>query len=74
MNGNDESSFRENDRHFATKATHVGQDSEQWNSMAIVPPITLATTFKQVSMLYRIRKCGRKGMQACSQFQLVSQL
>jgi cystathionine beta-lyase/cystathionine gamma-synthase len=39
--------FKENDSHFATKAIHEGQDPEQWTSMAVVPPISLATTFKQ---------------------------
>ncbi|XP_053101668.1 cystathionine gamma-lyase isoform X1 [Hemicordylus capensis] len=33
--------------HFATQAIHVGQDPEQWNSLAVVPPISLSTTFKQ---------------------------
>uniref|UniRef100_A0A8B9JR14 Cystathionine gamma-lyase n=2 Tax=Astyanax mexicanus TaxID=7994 RepID=A0A8B9JR14_ASTMX len=32
---------------FATDAIHVGQEPEQWNSMAVVPPISLSTTFKQ---------------------------
>jgi len=32
---------------FATKAIHVGQEPEQWNSNAVIPPITLSTTFKQ---------------------------
>ena len=32
---------------FATKALHVGQEPEQWKSMAVVPPISLSTTFKQ---------------------------
>lgn len=32
---------------FATEAIHVGQEPEQWNSMAVVPPISLSTTFKQ---------------------------
>ena len=54
MNGENANSFRENDPHFATKATHVGQDPEQWNSMAVIPPITLATTFKQVCSMYLI--------------------
>ncbi|PSN57158.1 Cystathionine gamma-lyase [Blattella germanica] len=31
---------------FATKAIHKGQDPEKWNSRAVVPPITLSTTFK----------------------------
>merc|ERR1711970_298743 len=39
--------YRDNDKHFATKALHSGQEPEQWNSMAVVPPISLSTTFKQ---------------------------
>ncbi|XP_074401653.1 cystathionine gamma-lyase-like isoform X2 [Zonotrichia albicollis] len=34
-------------RHFATDAIHYAQEPEQWNSKAMVPPITLSTTFKQ---------------------------
>uniref|UniRef100_A0AAR2LZU3 Cystathionine gamma-lyase n=1 Tax=Pygocentrus nattereri TaxID=42514 RepID=A0AAR2LZU3_PYGNA len=34
-------------RSFATDAIHVGQEPEQWSSMAVVPPISLSTTFKQ---------------------------
>jgi len=41
------SGYRDNDPHFATKALHVGQEPEQWNSMAVVPHISLSTTFKQ---------------------------
>ncbi|KAL3868235.1 hypothetical protein ACJMK2_041066 [Sinanodonta woodiana] len=33
--------------HFATDAIHVGQEPEQWKSMAVVPPISMASTFKQ---------------------------
>uniref|UniRef100_A0A5S6QDV4 cystathionine gamma-lyase n=1 Tax=Trichuris muris TaxID=70415 RepID=A0A5S6QDV4_TRIMR len=33
--------------HFATDALHVGQDPNQWAHHEIVPPICLATTFKQ---------------------------
>ncbi|XP_039566871.1 cystathionine gamma-lyase-like, partial [Passer montanus] len=33
--------------HFATDAIHFGQEPEQWSSWAVVPPITLSTTFKQ---------------------------
>ncbi|XP_025110485.1 cystathionine gamma-lyase-like [Pomacea canaliculata] len=33
--------------HFATDAIHEGQEPEQWKSMAVVPPISTATTFKQ---------------------------
>ncbi|XP_033821280.1 cystathionine gamma-lyase-like [Periophthalmus magnuspinnatus] len=32
---------------FATDAIHIGQEPEQWKSMAVVPPISLSTTFKQ---------------------------
>ncbi|XP_039928898.1 cystathionine gamma-lyase-like [Hirundo rustica] len=33
--------------HFATIAIHFAQEPEQWNSRAVVPPITLSTSFKQ---------------------------
>lgn len=39
--------FKEQPKGFATKAIHVGQDAEQWNSMAVVAPIVTSTTFKQ---------------------------
>lgn len=39
--------FKEQDSSFATRAIHDGQDPEQWESMAVVPPISLSTTFKQ---------------------------
>lgn len=32
---------------FATDALHAGQEPEQWNSRAVIPIISLATTFKQ---------------------------
>lgn len=32
---------------FGTQATHVGQEPEKWNSRAVVPPISMSTTFKQ---------------------------
>ncbi|XP_076196056.1 cystathionine gamma-lyase [Aptenodytes patagonicus] len=35
--------------HFATQAIHVGQEPEQWRSAAVVPPISLSTTFKQLA-------------------------
>ncbi|OWK53889.1 Cystathionine gamma-lyase [Lonchura striata] len=34
-------------KHFATDAIHFGQKPEQWSSWAVVPPISLSTTFKQ---------------------------
>lgn len=39
--------FKKQPRGFATNAIHVGQEPEQWNSMAVIPPISMATTFKQ---------------------------
>lgn len=33
--------------HFSTLAIHAGQDPDQWKSRAVVPPITLSTTYKQ---------------------------
>lgn len=49
--GNDEqqlfAGFKTAFKSFATEAIHVGQEPEQWTSMAVVPPISLATTFKQ---------------------------
>lgn len=35
------------DKNFATKAITVGSEPDQWTSLAVIPPITLATTFKQ---------------------------
>merc|ERR1712013_791138 len=54
--------YLENDAHFATKALHVGQEPEQWSSLAVVPPISLSTTFKQNSpanpTLYEYSRSG----------------
>ena len=33
--------------HFATDAIHEGQEPEQWSSRALIPLISLSTTFKQ---------------------------
>ncbi|XP_063705553.1 cystathionine gamma-lyase-like isoform X2 [Culicoides brevitarsis] len=46
LNG-DLDGFQQAPKGFATKAIHVGQEPEQWKSMAVVPPISLSTTFKQ---------------------------
>ena len=54
--------YRENDKHFATKALHVGQEPEQWNSMAVVPQISLSTTFKQDGPAdFKMYEYGRSG-------------
>jgi len=46
QNGTGDGSFKPFP-HFATLAIHAGQEPEQWESRAVVPPISLATTFKQ---------------------------
>ncbi|KAL4235449.1 hypothetical protein ACF0H5_007085 [Mactra antiquata] len=33
--------------HFGTEALHAGQDPDKWISKAVVPPISMSTTFKQ---------------------------
>lgn len=35
------------DPKFGTKATHVGQNPDQWTYKDVVPPISLTTTYKQ---------------------------
>ncbi|KAF4521417.1 hypothetical protein B566_EDAN010574 [Ephemera danica] len=42
-----ENGFLPQDPGFATRAIHEGQEPSQWNSRAVIPPITLATTFQQ---------------------------
>lgn len=32
---------------FATKAIHAGQDPAKWTHRAVVPPISMSTTFQQ---------------------------
>lgn len=48
---------------FGTKALHAGQEPEKWKSQAVVPPISMSTTFKQfgpgqhtVSFLSRLKE------------------
>ncbi|XP_072129936.1 cystathionine gamma-lyase-like [Mobula birostris] len=41
------SGFQPPFEHFSTQALHAGQDPEQWKSMAVVPLISMSTTFKQ---------------------------
>jgi len=50
------------DKHFMTKATHVGSEPEKWSSMAVVPPIVLATTYKQSApATFKEFEYGRSG-------------
>lgn len=47
---------------FGTAATHAGQDFKQWNSWAVVPPISLSTTFAQEEPgVHRGYEYGRSG-------------
>lgn len=53
--------FKVQPKGFATKAIHVGQDPDQWNSRAVIPPIVTSTTFKQEapakhSVIYSVLK------------------
>lgn len=47
---------------FETDAIHVGQEPERWPGHAVVPPISMATTFKQLEpgkpVLYEYSRCG----------------
>lgn len=37
------------DPSFGTKAIHAGQDPDQWKCKAVIPLISLSTTFKQTT-------------------------
>lgn len=54
----EEIGYLKNDPNFATRAIHEGNEPEQWNSMAVVPPISMATTFKQDGPA-DFKVCGR---------------
>lgn len=43
----EENGFLPVPKNFMTRAIHVGQEPEQWKSMAVIPPISMSTTFKQ---------------------------
>ena len=34
-------------RGFSTIAIHSGHEPDEWDSMCVIPPIVLSTTFKQ---------------------------
>jgi len=54
--------YRKQDPSFATRAIHDGQEPEQWESMAVVPPISMSTTFKQDGPAqFRSYEYGRSG-------------
>ncbi|XP_065155773.1 putative cystathionine gamma-lyase 2 [Atheta coriaria] len=47
---------------FSTRAIHVGQEPEKWDSMALVPPLVMSTTFKQYSPAnFKEFEYGRSG-------------
>ena len=39
--------FDINEKHFETRSIHAGQNPNQWSSRAVVPPISMSTTFAQ---------------------------
>ena len=43
----DNHGFKKNDPGFATRAIHEGNEPERWKSLAVVPAISMSTTFKQ---------------------------
>lgn len=47
MNGDSSNGYLPFPRGFSTRAIHAGQDPEQWDSMCVIPPIVMSTTFKQ---------------------------
>uniref|UniRef100_A0A0P4X030 cystathionine gamma-lyase n=1 Tax=Scylla olivacea TaxID=85551 RepID=A0A0P4X030_SCYOL len=54
--------YLKNDETFSTRAIHEGNEPEQWNSLAVVPPISMATTFKQDGPAeFRFFEYGRSG-------------
>lgn len=47
MDGSTENVYLPYPKGFATTAIHAGQEPEQWDSLAVIPPIVTSTTFKQ---------------------------
>ena len=39
--------FNLNEKRFETRSIHAGQNPNQWSSRAVVPPISMSTTFAQ---------------------------
>lgn len=57
MNG-----YQEEPAGFSTRAIHAGQDADKWDSMCVVPPLVLSTTFKQYGPAnYKLYEYGRSG-------------
>lgn len=58
----EELGYIKNDPSFATRAIHEGNEPEQWKHMAVVPPISMATTFKQDGPAdFKMYEYGRSG-------------
>lgn len=54
--------YRKNDLTFSTRAIHEGNEPEQWKHLAVVPPISMSTTFKQDGPAeFRCFEYGRSG-------------
>lgn len=55
-------SYQKNDLTFATRAIHEGSEPEQWRHLAVVPPISMSTTFKQDGPAdFKFYEYGRSG-------------
>jgi len=58
----DKENEKNNRTRFETDAIHVGQEPERWPGQAVVPPISMATTFKQLEpgkpVIYEYSRCG----------------
>ncbi|XP_022900715.1 putative cystathionine gamma-lyase 2 isoform X2 [Onthophagus taurus] len=58
----DNSGYLPDPKGFSTTAIHAGQDPDQWDSMCVVPPIVLSTTFKQFGPAnFKKYEYGRSG-------------
>ncbi|XP_045624194.2 cystathionine gamma-lyase [Procambarus clarkii] len=57
-----ESGYKKNDPSFSSRAIHEGNEPEQWNHLAVVPPISMSTTFKQGGPAeFKFYEYGRSG-------------
>lgn len=61
------SGFRQQPKGFATKAIHAGQNPDQWDHLAVVPPLVTSTTFKRFVPAEPVVSTQLPGMR-CSPF------
>nr|XP_045624205.1 cystathionine gamma-lyase-like [Procambarus clarkii]XP_045624213.1 cystathionine gamma-lyase-like [Procambarus clarkii]XP_045624220.1 cystathionine gamma-lyase-like [Procambarus clarkii]XP_045624227.1 cystathionine gamma-lyase-like [Procambarus clarkii]XP_045624233.1 cystathionine gamma-lyase-like [Procambarus clarkii] len=54
--------YKKNDPTFSSRAIHEGNEPEQWNHLAVVPLISLSTTYKREGPSeFKLYKYGRSG-------------